>query len=223
MSDKLTDHDIESLYKAGANEKPSHALNEIIINLAKQNQAVPIIKRPRLYQTWYGQLSTAASFVLVAVLYFENSESLYKHANHVNEESLSEAIQDDTSTFESAPVSEPALMSKSAAKKMKSKAVDVMEVEAIYMEKPESSTINMNDIVSRSKEISEEDEEESKVLESSENLYIASAFKQIKVLLNAGQVDQANVVLNELIMIYPRLESEFTQRYKALTLEKQVP
>jgi len=74
MSDKLTSHDIASLYKRGATEQPSSQLDEQILKRAADevadNKVPPIHKPKRFYQTWYGQLSTAASLVLVAVFYF---------------------------------------------------------------------------------------------------------------------------------------------------------
>lgn len=110
MSDKLTDHDIASLYKKGANERPSEALDKHILQLAQQHsqskKITPIHKKRRLYQTWYGQLSTAASLVLVALLYFENSDTLYNMPDAADDEiyssdSLDEAIEN----LPTAPVS----------------------------------------------------------------------------------------------------------------------
>ncbi|WP_353802898.1 hypothetical protein, partial [Shigella sonnei] len=64
MSDKLTRHDIASLYKRGATEQPSSQLDEQILKRAADdvtaNKVTPITKPKRFYQTWYGQLSTAA-------------------------------------------------------------------------------------------------------------------------------------------------------------------
>jgi len=78
MSDKLTSHDIASLYKRGATEQPSVQLDEQILKQAADevtaNNVTPINKPKRFYQAWYGQLSTAASLVLVAVLYVQNTE-----------------------------------------------------------------------------------------------------------------------------------------------------
>ena len=88
MSDKLTSHDIASLYKRGATEQPSTQLDEQILKHAADevadNKVTPIHKSKRFYQTWYGQLSTAASLVLVAVLYVQNSAQ-YQQSPQLNE------------------------------------------------------------------------------------------------------------------------------------------
>ncbi|MBQ4832107.1 hypothetical protein J8L70_02520 [Pseudoalteromonas sp. MMG010] len=77
MSNKFSDQDIVSLYQQGATEQPSAKLNEHILNTANAAAHVnniTTIKKRRFYQTWYAQLSTAASLVLVAVLYVQNTE-----------------------------------------------------------------------------------------------------------------------------------------------------
>ena len=97
MSDKLNDHDIVELYHQGAKEQPNEKIDASILSLAKQQHekknVIPINKK-RFYRAWYGQLSTAASLVIVAVLYFQNNNVLEQSSDDtqqiqlLNEQSL---------------------------------------------------------------------------------------------------------------------------------------
>ncbi|MEM5551267.1 hypothetical protein WNY63_11065 [Pseudoalteromonas neustonica] len=73
MTDKFTSNNIASLYRDGATEQPSSALDQQILQNAV-NAVQPKVKSKRFYQTWYGQLSTAASLMLVSLLYWQNTD-----------------------------------------------------------------------------------------------------------------------------------------------------
>ncbi|KPH60760.1 MULTISPECIES: hypothetical protein [Pseudoalteromonas] len=73
MTDKFTSNKIASLYRDGATEQPSSALDQQILQNAV-NAVQPKVKSKRFYQTWYGRLSTAASLMLVSLLYWQNTD-----------------------------------------------------------------------------------------------------------------------------------------------------
>ncbi|KPH93552.1 hypothetical protein AMS58_16830 [Pseudoalteromonas porphyrae] len=73
MTDKFTSNNIASLYRDGATEQPSSALDQQILQNAV-NAVQPKVKSKRFYQTWYGRLSTAASLMLVSLLYWQNTD-----------------------------------------------------------------------------------------------------------------------------------------------------
>ena len=211
MSDKLTDHDIVSLYKIGAKEQPSKALNTHILQLAEEQlnskQVTPIIKKRRLYQTWYGQLSTAASFLLVAVLYVENKEAFLDSPSPVNDQS--EIIQSNEFHFTPSLIpSKEHKQAKSRSKKEQSKIS-----ESIVVEELESSSIQASDSVPQSASVAAK---MTKMIEKTDLAKIESSFKQIENLLSKGEKGKASALLKQLLTTYPALKEEFNKRYKAL-------
>ena len=211
MSDKLTDHDIVSLYKTGAKEQPSKALDTHILQLAQEQsntaQVTPIIKKRRFYQTWYGQFSTAASFLLVAVLYFENKDAFLDSPSPVNDQS--EIIQ--SNEFHFTPTLIPSQEHKKAkrqSQKEQSKSSESIEVETL-----EILATQISDSTPQAASVAAK---MTKVIEKTDFAKIESSFKQIEKFLNKGEKDKASALLKQLLTTYPALKEEFNKRYKAL-------
>jgi hypothetical protein len=238
MVNKLTDHAIASLYQKGAKEQPSAVLDAHILQLAKKHVTItPIIKKRRVYQTWYAQLSTAASFVLVAILYFEmnkpfqsNQEPDISDQHSINQLSAPQNAQSDS--FLNAPV----LMNKSK--------------QATRIEEPNNLMQSDQDEIFSDDGASDQDEifsddgasvhgeipfsAEKRSLKDSVLfinpieipityvLEVEATFKEIEVLLTKGESKQANLLLKTLITAHPELENVLNSRYEILE-EQAVP
>lgn len=211
MNDKLTDQDVISLYKQGATEKPSKILDAKILKLAeeKENKShlelvsnKPIQKR-HFYQTWYGQISTAASFLLVGVLYFQNNDSF--NEPHQNSQFFdAEIMLQNKSTLSSSAVSPK--VEKSRLKEMKNmpeKRMHTLKFNSVdELERGNTPTLKEFDVVNAGK--------------------IDSEFKAIKKLLIQGNRKEAEQVLNYLLIEYPTLKNELKEHYNKLTRELNV-
>ncbi len=215
MSNKLTDHDIASLYHKGAQEQPSTTLDAHILQLAKNqtpiNQVSPIIKKRRLYQTWYAQLSTAASFVLVAVLYFEMNKPFHQDENMFEQHNIkqqSDLFLTDAISMEKSKQAARIKQTKSHSQKVQHQmhqSTEILPLESQEMEVYDTFAASQEQVTKLSKE--------------SELANIEATFKQIEALLDKGENKQAKAALKDLLTSYPKLRDTLNSRFQ--TLERQ--
>lgn len=205
MSNKLTSHDIASLYKRGATEQPSAKLDEQILKRAADevtaNNVTPTHKPKRFYQTWYGQLSTAASLVLVAVLYVQNTDQYLSSPETMKELQILNDEQNAT-----APEA----------------AFEIMPSEA--QEQAQTMQLKQTQQRQRSeKKLGRQFEAQSMTAKSellveleiiTEN--VANKFKLIDTLIAEGETTAAKAQLVELLTAHPELKVHLTQQYKQL-------
>ncbi|NMM40024.1 hypothetical protein [Pseudoalteromonas arctica] len=201
MSDKFTNHDIASLYKRGATEQPSSQLDEQILKRAADdvtaNKVTPITKPKRFYQTWYGQLSTAASLVLVAVLYVQNSAQ-YHQTSELNELKILNDEQD--ATFEIMPSEAQAqtqtqtMQLRQSQQRQRSEKMAGRQFEAQSMTAKSALLVELEIIT--------------------EN--VANKFKLIDTLIAEGDTTAAKAQLVELLVAHPELKVHLTEQYKQL-------
>ncbi|MFY8328663.1 hypothetical protein [Pseudoalteromonas sp. ZZD1] len=205
MSDKLTRHDIASLYKRGATEQPSSQLDEQILKRAADevaaNKVTPIHKPKRFYQTWYGQLSTAASLVLVAVLYVQNTAQHLRPSETVNELQI---LADEQPT--AAPVA----------------SLEMMQSEA--QEQAKMMQLKQNQQRQRSEEMAGKQFAVPSMAAKSALLLeleiitaeVANTFKRIDTLIADGNTTAAKALLSELLAAHPELKVHLTEQYTQL-------
>ncbi|MGO2366127.1 MAG: hypothetical protein ACTH56_05710 [Pseudoalteromonas sp.] len=206
MSDKLTDHDIASLYKRGATEQPSNQLDAKVLQSATDavntkdiesfTAIEPKRKHKRFYQTWYGQLSTAASLVLIAVLYVKNTTQHPQPLKVVNK---------------------PQLLSDTKPEAAPDASFEMME-QADVSEKVQSFERN-----SLSKEADKQPKKYSITARSQFSLgleritnEVAKEFKSIDIHLAKGEVGEAKAQLKDLLKVYPELEAHLSKQYREL-------
>ncbi|MGO3299497.1 MAG: hypothetical protein ACTILD_02060 [Pseudoalteromonas sp.] len=206
MSDKLTDHDIASLYKRGATEQPSNQLDAKVLQSATDavntkdiesfTAIEPKRKHKRFYQTWYGQLSTAASLVLIAVLYMKNTTQHPQSLKVVNK---------------------PQLLSDTKPEAAPDASFEMME-QADISEKVQSFERN-----SSSKEADKQSKKYSITARSQFSLgleritnEVAKEFKSIDIHLAKGEVGEAKAQLKDLLKVYPELEAHLSKQYREL-------
>ncbi|CAM4155660.1 hypothetical protein [Pseudoalteromonas ostreae] len=207
MSDKLTSHDIASLYKRGAREQPSLQLDEQILKRAADevadNNVTPIHKPKRFYQTWYGQLSTAASLVLVAVLYVQNTEQYLSPPETMKELQILSDEQNAT-----APEA----------------AFEIMPREAQEQTQTQTMQLTQPQQRQRSEKMAGRQFEAQSMTAKSEVLLeleiitaeVANKFKRIDTLIADGETTAAKAQLAELLVAHPELKVHLTQQYKQL-------
>lgn len=275
MSDKLTDHDLISLYHQGAKEQPSTDLNSKILTLAEAqtnateqkveettvattrlgldkskpnknsstdidsrlNNVTPLSehlinhntiknsttnespnklpqKKP-LYKTWYGQLSTAASLVLVGVLYLQNLQPMQSIAPMSDKTSMQEQqqIEEQLLQRKSIQVESEALMERAGNKIM-------MQSKRLSQEAPQFNTdsANNSDSINNAKENLMVD---SSVATKSQKLNITNTLQQIALYLDKDEKEQADRLFNELLTNYPEMTKELTISYEALLSESK--
>ncbi|MBB1293121.1 hypothetical protein [Pseudoalteromonas sp. SR41-4] len=207
MSDKLTDHDIASLYKRGATEQPSLQLDEQILQHAADevadNNVTPIHKPKRFYQTWYGQLSTAASLVLVAVLYMQNTTQYLKPSEAMNELQI---LADEQTAL--APAASPEMMQNEV---LKQKQLEQLKQTQRLQRSTQSYMAGRQfepQIMTAKSEVLLELE----VITAE----VANKFKHIDKLLTDGETIAAKAQLAELLVAHPELKVHLTEQYKQL-------
>ncbi|WP_299664178.1 hypothetical protein [uncultured Psychromonas sp.] len=275
MSDKLTDHDLISLYHQGAKEQPSTDLNSKILTLAEAqtnateqkveettvattrlgldkskpnknsstdidsrlNNVTPLSehlinhntiknsttnespnklpqKKP-LYKTWYGQLSTAASLVLVGVLYLQNLQPMQSIAPMSDKTSMQEQqqIEEQLLQRKSIQVESEALMERAGNK-------IIMQSKRLSQEAPQFNTdsANNSDSINNAKENLMVD---SSVATKSQKLNITNTLQQIALYLDKDEKEQADRLFNELLTNYPEMTKELTISYEALLSESK--
>ncbi|MEJ6078072.1 hypothetical protein MT391_05930 [Vibrio sp. 1-Bac 57] len=275
MSDKLTDHDLISLYHQGAKEQPSTDLNSKILTLAEAqtnateqkveettvattrlgldkskpnknsstdidsrlNNVTPLSehlinhntiknsttnespnklpqKKP-LYKTWYGQLSTAASLVLVGVLYLQNLQPMQSIAPMSDKTSMQEQqqIEEQLLQRKSIQVESEALMERAGNKIM-------MQSKRLSQEAPQFNTdsANNSDSINNAKENLMVDRS---VATKSQKLNITNTLQQIALYLDKDEKEQADRLFNELLTNYPEMTKELTISYEALLSESK--
>ena len=209
MSDKLTSHDIASLYKRGATEQPSSQLDEQILKHAADevadNKVTPIHKPKRFYQTWYGQLSTAASLVLVAVLYVQNSAQYLKPSETINELQI---LADEQ------PAKSPAAsleMMQSATQEQAQEQAQMMQLKQTQQrqqsEKMASRQFAAPSMTAKSALLLE--------LEIT-TAEVANKFKRIDTFIADGNTTAAKAQLTELLAAHPELKVHLNAQYKQL-------
>ncbi|SFB97296.1 hypothetical protein [Pseudoalteromonas denitrificans] len=79
---KITKQQIDTLYKNTSKEIPSEKINSDILNFAKNDSKTNKFKK---YQSWYIPISTAASIVLVSLLYINDKNPYLEHSTEFNE------------------------------------------------------------------------------------------------------------------------------------------
>ncbi|MBB1333673.1 MULTISPECIES: hypothetical protein [unclassified Pseudoalteromonas] len=207
MSDKLTDHDIASLYKRGATEQPSLQLDEQILQHAAEaanaNKVTNINKRKRFYQTWYGQLSTAASLVLVAVLYMQNTTQYLKPSEAMNDLQI---LADEQTALAPAALSEM----------MQSEVLEQKQLEQLKqtqrLQRSTQSYMAGRQFESQSMTAKSEVLLELEIITAE----VANKFKRIDKLIADGETTAAKAQLAELLVAHPELKVHLTEQYKQL-------
>ncbi|WP_149981232.1 hypothetical protein [Pseudoalteromonas rhizosphaerae] len=207
MSDKLTDHDIASLYKRGATEQPSLQLDEQILQHAADevadNNVTNINKRKRFYQTWYGQLSTAASLVLVAVLYMQNTTQYLKPSEAMNDLQI---LADE----------QTALAPAASSEMMQSEVLEQKQLEQLKqtqrLQRSTQSYMAGRQFESQSMTAKSEVLLELEIITAE----VANKFKRIDTLIADGETTAAKAQLAELLVAHPELKVHLTEQYKQL-------
>ena len=212
MSDKLTNHDIASLYKRGATEQPSSQLDEQILKHAADevadNKVTPIHKSKRFYQTWYGQLSTAASLVLVAVLYVQNSEQ-YQQSSQLNELQILADEQSDK-----APAASLEMMQNEVQEQARYQAQEQAQMMQLKQTQQRQQTEKMasRQFVAPSMAAQNEVLLELEIITAE----VANTFRRIDTFIADGNKTAATAQLNELLAAHPELKGHLNEQYKRL-------
>ena len=216
MSDKFTDHDIARFYNEGATEKPSAELDAKILALAKipvetktQTPLKPIasIKKTALYQTWYGQLSTAASLVLVTILYLHNSDSFHEPADNENERETHQLMESEATEQTVNNSLQKSIKQKVSIEKRRQKEVsDIMADSTLPSASSDTEMTQLNKV----KSISEMTPEGA--------LEVTTTFNEIDDLLATEQKEKARERLTELLQKYPQLKVDLNARYLNLLM-----
>ena len=207
MSDKLTSDDIASLYKHGATEQPSVQLDERILKRAADdmtaNKVTPIHKSKRFYQTWYGQLSTAASLVLVAVLYVQNTDQYLSPSETIKERQILNDEQNAT-----AP--------EAAFEIMPSEALEQKQLEQLKqtqrLQRSTQSYMVGRQFEAQSMAARSELLAELEIITAE----VANKFKRIDTLIADGETTAAKAQLVELLAAHPELKVHLNEQYKQL-------
>ena len=214
MSDKFTDHDIARFYSEGSTEKPSVELDAKILALAKMpietksqpplTSAIPI-KKPALYQTWYGQLSTAASLVLVTMLYLHNSDSFHEPTDNVNEQATNQLMESEATEQPVNNSFQKSIKQRVSIEKRRQKEVsDIMTDSTLPSVSADSVMTQLNKVESISKMTPEG------------ALEVMVTFNKIDDLLATEQREKARERLTELLQKYPQLKADLHARYMNL-------
>lgn len=208
MSDKLNSHDIASLYKHGATEQPSSQLDEQILKHAADevadNKVIPIHKSKRFYQTWYGQLSTAASLMLVAVLYVQNSEQ-YQQSSELNELQI---LADEQ------PAKSPAAsleMMQNETQKQAQEHAQMMQLKQTQQRQRSEKMVGRQ-FEAQSMAAKSELLAELEIITAE----VANKFKRIDTLIADGETTAAKAQLVELLAAHPELKVHLNEQYKQL-------
>ncbi|MBE0458281.1 hypothetical protein NDQ71_07895 [Pseudoalteromonas sp. KG3] len=208
MSDKLTSHDIASLYKRGATEQPSSQLDEQILKHAADevadNKVTPIHKPKRFYQTWYGQLSTAASLVLVAVLYVQNSEQ-YQQSSQLNELQI---LADEQTAL--APAASPEMM-QSATQEQAQEQAQMMQLKQTQ-QRQQSEKMAGRQFAAPSMTAKSVLLLELEIITAE----VANKFRRIDTFIADGNITAAKAQLTELLAAHPELKVHLNAQYKQL-------
>lgn len=204
MSDKLTSHDIASLYKRGATEQPSLQLDEQILKHAADevadNKVTPIHKPKRFYQTWYGQLSTAASLVLVAVLYVQNSEQ-YQQSSQLNELQI---LADEQTAL--APAASPEMMQSATQEQ-----AQIMQLKQTQ-QRQQSEKMAGRQFAAPSMTAKSVLLLELEIITAE----VANKFRRIDTFIADGNITAAKAQLTELLAAHPELKVHLNAQYKQL-------
>lgn len=214
MSDKFTDHDIARFYNEGATEKPSAELDAKILALAKipvetktqtPLKSIVFIKKPALYQTWYGQLSTAASLVLVTMLYLHNSDSFHEPADNENEQETNQLMETEATEQPVNNSLQKSIKQRVSIEKRRQKEVfDIMADSTLPSVSADSEMTQLNKVESISKMTPEG------------ALEVMAIFNKIDDLLATEQREKARERLTELLQKYPQLKADLHARYMNL-------
>ncbi|MFU2511422.1 hypothetical protein [Pseudoalteromonas sp. ASV78] len=209
MSDKLTSHDIASLYKRGATEQPSSQLDEQILKHAADevadNKVTPIHKPKRFYQTWYGQLSTAASLVLVAVLYVQNSAQYLKPSETINELQI---LADEQTAL--APAASPEMMQNEAQEQAQEQA-QMMQLKQTQ-QRQQSEKMAGRQFAAPSMTAKSALLLELEIITAE----VANTFRRIDTFIADGNTTAAKAQLTELLAAHPELKVHLNAQYKQL-------
>ena len=310
MSDKLTDHDLISLYHQGAKEQPSTDLNSKILTLAEAqtnateqkveettvattrlgldkskpnknsstdidsrlNNVTPLSehlinhntiknsttnespnklpqKKP-LYKTWYGQLSTAASLVLVGVLYLQNLQPMQSIAPMSDKTSMQDYSRQEQQQIEEQLLQRKSIQVESEALMERAGNKIMMQSKRQSQEAPQFNTdsANNSDSINNAKEnlmvddsaanglviensVTKNSVEDNTVIENSiadssvatksQKLNITNTLQQIALYLDKDEKEQADRLFNELLTNYPEMTKELTISYEALLSESK--
>ncbi|MEL0630265.1 hypothetical protein [Psychromonas aquatilis] len=199
MSDKLNDHDIVELYHQGAKEQPNEKIDASILSLAKQQHEkknVVAINKKRFYRAWYGQLSTAASLVIVAVLYFQNNNVLEQSSDDIqqiqllNEQSLDMRLRSEMQKDKEAATAYSQNKLIKATEKQQS---EVSRALIMDQNLPSADSINPPNMSE-----------------------ITVELERINKLISNGNNQQATAALKLLLQKYPTLKADLTVPYLKL-------
>lgn len=226
MRDKLTDHHIVSLYKKGANEQPSTIIDKQILALAQQqksfnntdnkvvllDEVTPKNKR-RFYQTWYGQLSTAASFMLVTVLFFTNQKTINETSSYspmpIQMQMEVESIQSDEAQ------SSPTLLKKAHSLSERVATSDLKQAESMSM-RANIKKLEKNNAAKERQYLTSSDRAPAM---SADEVKIDETFIIIEELLKEGDTQKAADLIDELSLDYPSFEEQVKARFKILLMK----
>ena len=231
MSDKFSDHDIVGHYHQGATEQPSVELDQHILQLAAESIKPlnissinkPILKKKHLYQTWYGQLSTAASLVFVAVLYLQNDTVFYEPSSHSSQDTKQSAPQSATQSS-SKKLNQNNSDKIFESNKLRSAPVEQLSIDSItdnidrrqmkksYKEEENNTSEMLKDQIS----INHYSESASDMIENEASNDILIALNKVDLLLTQGETTKATEALSALLAKYPELTLTLDERYKKL-------
>lgn len=243
MSDKFSDHDIENFYKQGAKEQPSTELDLQIFQLAQQNlvntkgktdnvTAIKIVssKKTPLYQTWYGQLSTAASLVLVAVLFLQNSEPSYNSISSRDQQIKPRSEQSgsiDNDKIQNVQQNHQLKISPSLKSQI-NKAIAVKQAQGGHKKEQtrHSNATAVEKVEMQSEDFPKDFQQSPLSMESnvqaiavSQLNEITEMFTKIDALLDNGETIKAAEVLTQLLQKYPQLKTNLKTRYNKLVIQ----
>ena len=299
MSDKLTDHDLISLYHQGAKEQPSTDLDSKILTLAEaqtksikqkaeqktaektkpgldrstpdSNSSTDIVstvnnvkalsayltnnndmdnnstneppnqlpQKKALYKTWYGQLATAASFVLVGILYLQNLQPMKNIAPMSEKTMMQDYSREDLQQIEEQLLQRKSIQIESEVLMESAENKGMMQSKRLSQEVPQFNTNSTNNskqslmlddsaanalVIEKSvtnNSLTDSSLTNSSAAKESQQLNITHTLQQIALYLDKDEKEQADRLFNELLTNYPEMTKELTISYEALLSESK--
>lgn len=294
MSDKLTDHDLISLYHQGAKEQPSTDLDSKILTLAEaqtksikqkaeqktaektkpglnrstpdSNSSIDIVstvnnvkalsayltnnndmdnnstngppnqlpQKKALYKTWYGQLATAASFVLVGILYLQNLQPMKNIAPMSEKTMMQDYSREDLQQIEEQLLQRKSIQIESEVLMERAENKGMMQSKRLSQEVPQFNTNSTNNSKQSlmlddsaanalviEKSVTNNSLTNSSAAKESQQLNITNTLQQIALYLDKDEKEKADRLFNELLTNYPEMRKELTISYEALLSESK--
>jgi len=295
MSDKLTDHDLISLYHQGAKEQPSTDLDSKILTLAEaqtksikqkaeqktaekakpgldkstpdSNSSIDIVstlnnvkassayltnnnvmnnnssnelpnqlpQKKALYKTWYGQLATAASFVLVGILYLQNLQPMKNIAPMSEKTMMQDYSREELQQIEEQLLQRKSSQAESEALMERAENKLIMQSKSLTQQATKFNTdrLNNSESMNNAKEnamagdsaanalvieslVTDNSLSNSSTATKSQQLDITNKLQQITLYLDKDEKEQADRLFNELLTDYPEMTKELTISYEAI-------